>query len=177
VKPIGVVGESRNFLFYLPARPGVTTTITRRIMNAKVDEQVEEEVETETDDKGTGTDQTKTGKTFTQEDVNKLIAKEKASWKRGVDKEKETWTTAEQTLREQLTARDEIIQKNVDLLKKDLNIDEEDWELTMADRDVLFQYDYLLKKVEKLSKKDIPRTPKGEGERNEKFTFTRRNTV
>lgn len=134
-------------------------------------EDVEEEVETEPE-KGTGTDQTKTGKTFTQDDVNKLIAKEKASWKRSADKEKATLSETEQTLRDQLTARDEIIQKNVDLLKKDLNIDEEDWELTMADRDVLFQYDYLLKKAEKASKKDIPRTPKGEGERNEKVTFT-----
>ena len=145
-------------------------------------EQVEEEVtdatdETTTEEKETGTDQTKTGKTFTQEDVNKLIAKEKASWKRGADKEKETWTTAETSLREQLTARDEIIQKNVDLLKQDLNIDEEDWELTMADRDVLFQYDYLLMKAEKLSKKEIPRTPKGEGERNQKFTFARRSVL
>lgn len=137
------------------------------------DENVEqEEVETETDEKGTGTDQTKTEKPFTQEEVNRLIAREKATWKRSADKEKSALSETETSLREQLTKRDEIIQKNVDLLKADLQMDDEDWELLMADRDVLFQYDYLLKRMEKAGKKDIPRTPSGEGQLKQKPTFT-----
>lgn len=118
----------------------------------------DESTETTTD-----TQQSNKGKVFTQEDVNRLIAKEKAAWKRAADREKETQTEAEKSLREQLTARDDVIKQNIALLKKDVGIDEEDWELTMADRDVLEQYQYLLKKVEKVSKEDgqIPRTPQG----------------
>lgn len=136
------------------------------------DENLEQETEvTEADDKATGTDQTKTEKTFTQTEVNSLIAKEKASWKRSADREKTAMSETENSLREQVKSRDAIIQKNVDILKKDLNVDEEDWNLLMSDRDVLFQYDYLLQRVSKTEKKDIPRTPNGDGELKQKPTF------
>ena len=132
----------------------------------KKTEQVEEEniegtEETETEEKATGTDQKSTAKTFTQEDVNKIVAKEKAAWKRNADKEKGTWSETETSLKDQLTARDEIIQKNVDLLVKDLEISEEDWEFMSEGKDALEQYEFLLKKSEKAGKQDIPRTPTG----------------
>jgi hypothetical protein len=80
-------------------------------------------------------------------------------------------------LRADITKRDEIIKTNIDLLKKDLQIDEEDWELTMGDRDVLEQYQYLLKKVEKASKQDaqFPRTPKGKQKEPEFTTSFKAN--
>ena len=137
----------------------------------------EVEAEVETEEPKEEAEPTKSqDRKYSDADVNRLIAKEKAAWKRSADKEKSTLSEAETSLREQLTSRDEIIQKNVDLLKRDMDIDEEDWELTMADRDVLFQYDYLLKKADKASKLDIPRTPRSEGG-NQKATFARRNRV
>lgn len=114
-------------------------------------------------------------KKYSDDDVNKIVAKEKASWKRNADKAITDHETIVDGLRKDITARDEIIQKNVDLLKKDFEIDEEDWELTMGDRDILQQYEYLLKKVEKAGQKDAqyPRTPKGKKKEPEfKSSFT-----
>lgn len=163
---------------FLTAYAGELLRLTNTKEFAMTDElEQEQATETETEEKGTGTDQTKTVKTFTQEDVNKIVAKEKAAWKRSSDKASTDHETIVDGLRADITKRDEIIQKNVDLLKKDLNIDEEDWELTMADRDVLFQYDYLLKRMEKLGKKDIPRTPSGNGELKQKPTFQHKTST
>ncbi len=135
------------------------------------EEHIEGTEETETEEKVTGTDQTKTGKTFTQEDVNKIVAKEKAAWKRSADKEKTTLSETETSLREQITARDEVIQTNVDLLRKDLDINDEDWEFMSDGKDALAQYEFLLKKIEKSGKQDIPRTPAGKRKQPE-FTST-----
>jgi hypothetical protein len=114
----------------------------------------------ETDEKETGSDQNKNGKTFTQDQVNALIAKEKASWKRSHDKDKGSWSEAEQSLRDQLSEQGEVIQTQVDVLKKDLNLDELTLEL-LAEKSPLEQYRFLLKKMEKTDKQEIPRTPRG----------------
>jgi hypothetical protein len=119
--------------------------------------------ETETEEKATGTDQNKTEKTFSQDEVNRLIAKEKASWKRGAEKQTADHETIVDGLRKDVEARDEVIKKTLDLLKKDLGIDEAEWEADFGDRDVLWQYNRLLEKTTKAGKKQIPRTPRGEG--------------
>jgi len=136
---------------------------------------VVEEVE-ESAEKPTGTDQTKTEKTFTQTDVNKIVAKEKAQWKKSADSATSTLDESITTLRKDVADRDEIIQMSVDLLKKDFDIDEDFAEL-LDGMDVLAQYRWLVKKAGKVEKKDIPRTPHGEGERTSSTGFTRRNSV
>jgi hypothetical protein len=115
---------------------------------------------TEVEEKETGSDQKKTGKTFTQEEVNALIAKEKSAWKRSHEKEKGSWSESEQTLRDQLAEQGEVIQSQVDVLKKDLALDELTLEL-LSEKPPLEQYRFLLKKMEKADKRDIPRTPQG----------------
>ena len=140
------------------------------------DEVVVEETEAETGEQSTGSNQTKKQETFTQEQVNKILAKEKATWKRSADKEKEALSGAEAELREKIIARDAVIQKSVDLLKQDMNIDEDFQEL-LNGMDVLAQYEWLLKKAEKAGKQDIPRTPQSQGDAIKSSPFRRRQTV
>ena len=148
-------------------------------MNDQIVEQEEnaDATTTETEEKATGTDQTKTAKTFSQEDVNKIVAKEKQAWKRVSEKAVGDHETIVEALKADITKRDEVIQTHVALLKQDLSIDEEDWELTMGDRDVLDQYQYLLKKVEKTAKNEsqFPRTPKGKSKEPEFTTSFKAN--
>jgi hypothetical protein len=133
--------------------------------------------ETETEEKGTGTDQIKTEKTFSQDEVNRLIAKEKASWKRGAEKQTADHETIVDGLRKDVEARDTVIKKTLDLLKKDLGIDEEEWEADFGDRDVLWQYDRLLSKTAKVGKKEIPRTPRGEGKQPSANPFQTKQVI
>lgn len=127
------------------------------------EENIDATTTTETEQKATGTDQTSTEKTFTQADVNKIVAKEKASWKRTHDASQSEHDTVVTGLQKDIEKRDAVIQSTVDLLKKDLEIDEDEWQAGFADRDVLEQYQYLVKRAEKAAKKDaqFPRTPKG----------------
>lgn len=107
--------------------------------------------------------------TFSEEqqaEVQRIVAKEKASWKRSTDRDKEGWTETEKSLRAQLTARDEVIQKQVDLLKQDLELDEITVEL-LAEKDALEQFNTLVKIMEKKGKQNIPRTPSGEKKKPE----------
>lgn len=132
--------------------------------------------QTESEQQGTGTDQTKTEKTFSQDDVNRLIAKEKSTWKRQHDKDKEIWSDAEETLRKQVTDLGEAIQSQVDTLKKDLELDDLTLEL-LNEKSPLEQYRFILKKMEKSAKTDIPRTPRGEGNLPPAQPFKRTNSV
>lgn len=142
--------------------------MTEDILDEKVEDATDDTVSNE---KETGSNQTKK-QSFTQDEVTKIVAKEKAAWKRTAEKEKGSWLETEQSLREQLTARDEIIQKNVDILRKDLEISDDDWDFMAEGKDALQQYKYLLKRVEKSDKKDLIRTPKGEKKSKEfKSTF------
>lgn len=136
------------------------------------EEGVEEATETETGEQSTGSNQTKKQETFTQEQVNKIVAKEKAAWKRSHDKEKDALSGAEAELREQISARDEVISKQVAYLMQDLELDEITKEL-LADKDPLEQFNVLAKIVEKRGKMEIPRTPLGQKKAKEfKSTFT-----
>lgn len=129
------------------------------------------------EEKATGTDQTKTEKTFSQEEVNKIVAKEKASWKKSADHEKDGWTETEKSLKASIKEREDVIQEAVDLLKKDLNLDEDLQEL-FDGMDTLAQYKWLMKKVEKTGKQQIPRTPRSNvGADQSAQPFTRTNTV
>ncbi len=112
---------------------------------------------------------------FTQDEVNRLIVKEKASWKRTHDKllaDKDAEIESVQTNQKEA---EKIVAEQVKTLKTDLNIDEDEWEATMADRDVFVQYMYLAKKVEKAGKKHVTETPKGE--KSVGVTFERINKI
>lgn len=143
-------------------------------------EEIEQEQETETtetDEKVTDTQQSKSGKTFTQEEVNKFLAKEKASWKKSADKAATDHEDLVKGLRDDISKRDEVITKQLELLTNDLELDEDTKEL-LEGLDVLARYEWVLKRVEKLGKREIPRTPQGSGKRIEgKYPFSRRQTV
>jgi hypothetical protein len=129
-----------------------------------------EAVETETESDAPDTQQAQKGKVFTQEDVNKLIAKEKAAWKRTHDKVSAEDETIVEGLRGDVERRNEIIQKQIAILERDLGLDAETKEL-LEGLDTIARYEWVLKKVEKLGKKEIPRTPSGEGERSNSVVF------
>lgn len=145
-------------------------------MSEELKEQEGAATETETEEKGTGTDQTKTAKTFSQEEVNKIVAKEKATWKRSADASKTDHETIVGSMQKDIEKRDEIITKQVELLVKDLGLDEETLEL-LNGLDVLARYDWILKKVEKAGKQDVPRTPKASGERQPARPFRKTTLV
>lgn len=126
-------------------------------LNAQEENTATEETQPE---KGTGTDQTKTGKTFTQEEMNKVVAKERATWKRQNEKATADHETIVDGLRKDIQARDEVILAQVELLKKDLELDEITAEL-LSEKDPLAQFQTLVKMVEKAGKQEMPRTPKG----------------
>lgn len=125
-------------------------------------EQQGQAAETETTEQVTGSNQQKQT-AFTQEEVNKIVAKEKAAWKRSQDKLTGDHETLVDGLRKDLTARDEIIAKQLSILEKDLGLDEETQEL-LEGLDTVARYAWVLKKLEKSEKKEIPRTPRAEGE-------------
>lgn len=100
-------------------------------------------------------------KKYSDTDLNRIIAKEKAAWKRTADKDKESWDGNEKSLQDQVKARDEVIQSQVDFLKKDLELDEITLEL-LGEKDALEQYKMMLKIMDKQGKLNIPRTPKGQ---------------
>jgi hypothetical protein len=128
-------------------------------MTDAVIEQAIEETEGDAPD----TQQAQKGKVFTQDELNKLIAKEKAAWKRTNEKVSTDHETIVEGLRKDITSRDELIAKQIDLLVSDLGLDEETMEL-LNGLDVLAKYEWVVKKIEKAGKQEIPRTPKSSGE-------------
>ncbi len=129
--------------------------------------------ETETEEKGTGTDQTKTGKTFSQEDVNKFLAKEKAAWKRGTDKDKGELDAQITTRDEKIQRQNDIIQKQVDLLRPELGLPEMVADKLFADKDAEEQLTIILDLMGEDGRKLIPKTPKGEKKESKfKTSFT-----
>ena len=109
---------------------------------------------------------------------NKRIAsKEKDTWQERKSSLRTNHEALVEGLRADITKRDELIQAQIDILKDDLEIDDEEWQADFGDRDVLFQYERLLAKATKSTKKDIPRTPKGEGSISQETPFRRKQTV
>lgn len=84
------------------------------------------------------------------------------------------WNTDKETLQAQVDAQNTTITEMVELLKKDIELDPDIDEL-LSEKSPAEQLSFLLKKSAK--KQDIPRTPKGSGERNNKPLFTRRTVV
>lgn len=124
----------------------------------------------------TGTDQKSTAKVFNQDEVNRLIAREKASWKRTSDKATADHETIVNGLRADITARDELIQAQVDLLKKDLELSAtEQLLMDKLSDDPLEQFKVLTEMIEAKGKQDaqFPRTPRGKKQEKEfKSNFT-----
>lgn len=139
------------------------------------------ETEAPVEEPSTGSNQTKK-QTFTFDEhtaeVKRIVAKEKASWKKANERLTSDHETIVASLQADLQKRDEVIQSNVDLLRKDLEIPDEDWEFISDGKDALAQYEFLLKKMEKANKDDakFPRTPKGD-KHQKKFQTTFRPNV
>lgn len=113
------------------------------------------------EEKPTGSNQTKKQNyTFDEHtaEVKRIIAKEKADWKKSADSTKSA-------LEEQISSRDKtideqntVIQEMVDLLKNDMNLDADYLEL-LSEKSPFEQLSALRKKAERSNKKDTPRTP------------------
>ncbi len=130
-----------------------------------------EQLEVETPD----TQQAQKGKVFTQDELNKIVAKEKAAWKKSADRDKEVSSTVESSLRSDVTFYEEKFKGIISVQTSDFD------PLTLE----LFTGLPLREQLEKLSdeafvakvrrKNTIPETPKPTGEGN--VTFKRRTTV
>lgn len=130
---------------------------------AEKDEELADDVEQTEETKQDAQPAKNEERKYSDADVNKIVAKEKAAWKRTHDKAVGDHETIVDGLRKDVEKRDELITKQVDLLVKDLGLDDDTMEL-LNGLDVLAKYDWIMKKVEKAGKQDIPRTPKGSGE-------------
>lgn len=119
---------------------------------------------TETTEQATGSNQNNQQAKFSQEDVNKLISREKAAWKRSHDKVVGDHETIVEGLRKDIQSRDELIQAQVDLLKKDLELSAtEKLLLDKLSGDPLEQFKTITEMIEARGKQDaqFPRTPSG----------------
>lgn len=112
--------------------------------------------------------------------VKKFTDAEMATLRRNKDKElttaREGWETEKATLQETITGQEATIKKVVELLRKDVELDDDVMEL-LDEKSASEQLEFLLKKAEKANKQDIPRTPHGDGKRTQKFTFKQTNVV
>lgn len=135
-----------------------------------------EATETETVEEGTGTDQTKTAeKTFTQSELNKIVAREKASWKKSADRDRQLWEAAESNLRGDVQFYEEKFKAIIATQTADFD------PITLD----LFNALPIREQMEKLSdeaflakvrrKNVIPETPKSNS--TNQPTFKRRQTV
>lgn len=113
---------------------------------------------------------------YSDADVNKIVAREKQAWKRSSDQATADHETIVATLRKDLEKRDELLTKQIELLVSDLGLDSETLELVNG-LDVLDRFNWIMKKVEKAGKQDVPRTPKGSGDRQASAPFKRTQTV
>ena len=141
--------------------------------NVKVDgvEEVAENEVVESEPKKTDSTQAKGAeKKFTDADM--------AAVRRSKEKElttaRDSWEAEKATLRSTIEGQEATIKKVVDMLRKDVELDEDVMGL-LEGKPVAEQLEWLLKKAEKQT--DIPRTPKGEGKRPQKYTFKITNTV
>lgn len=103
-----------------------------------------------------------------------------ASLRKSKDKEltkaQETWTTEKEAMQTTIDDQNSTIQEVLTLLQKDLEIDDDVMEL-LKDKTPAEQLRFLLKKVEKIGKRDIPRTPRGQGDVSKDLPFRRKQTV
>lgn len=137
--------------------------------------QTEATEDTTTDETSTDTQQTKAGRMFSQEELNKVVAKEKAALKKAADRDKQIWEAAENNLRSDLTFYEEKFKAIIATQTADFD------PITLD----LFNALPIREQMEKLSdeafvakvrrKNTIPETPKSTG--NNKPTFKRRQTV
>ena len=136
----------------------------------------QEATETETTEETTpDTQQAQKGKTFTQEELNKIVAKEKAAQKKAADRDKQTWDAVETTLRGDVTFYEEKF-------KSIIATQTADFDPITAE---LFNSLPIREQLEKLSNEDflakvrrkntIPTTPKSTTDN--KPVFKRRQTV
>lgn len=145
-------------------------------MNAKI-EQVEEENIEATDEieevepkkETTGSNQKKK-QVYTSEEhtaeIKRIVAKEKAAWKRGVDED----LTAKD---EKLQRQNDIIQKQVDILKPDLQLPAKVLEKIFEGKDAEESLEIILDMMEDDGKERIKPTPKGQKKSAEfKSNFT-----
>jgi hypothetical protein len=146
-------------------------------MNAKTETQEENveviEEQTEGEPKPTDAKQVKAAeKKFTDADMASL----RKSKDKELTRERETWTTEKETMQSTIEGQEEVIKDVLTLLQKDLEVDDDVMEL-LKDKTPAEQLKFLMKKVEKIGKRDIPRTPKGEGEGSKDLPFRRKQTV
>lgn len=122
------------------------------------------------------TQQAQKGKVFSQEEVNAIVAREKAAWKKSADRDKEALSAVETNLRGDLTFYEEKMQS---FIKTQIS----DFDPITLD---LFQALPIREQLEKLSdetflgkvrrKNVIPETPKSEGSGG-RLPFTRKQSV
>lgn len=96
-------------------------------------------------------------KKFSQDEVNKLIAKEKRSWEKKFESIQNEFNTFKGEIEQEQTKREEKVKTQVGEMKKDLppQIMKLLDKLTIQE-----QFDYLNDPENKIEKKTIPSTPK-----------------
>lgn len=126
------------------------------------------EAETETEqvsEPKTDAKQDKSGdKKFTDSDVAAI--RRKAS--RELTDAQAAWENEKSTFQATIDSQNETIKSMVDLLKKDVEFPDDMLEL-LEEKSPAEQLTFLLKRAEKSAQ--IPRTPQGNGKRNESLTF------
>jgi hypothetical protein len=137
--------------------------------------QTDATIDSETEEAIPDTQQAQKGKVFTQEELNKIVAKEKQAWKKSADRDKQLWEAAESNLRGDVTFYEEK-------LKSIITTQTADFDPITLD---LFTALPVREQLEKLSNEEfmakikrrntIPETPKSNSDN--KPTFTRRQTV
>jgi len=118
----------------------------------EVVENVEDVAESET-----VTEQGKTDKSFSQEQVNKIV-NERLSRERKTQKQlTDTWESEKETFTTKIEKLESILSTSLDEMKKFVSADVLE---LLADRDILDQYEWLQKHSKKENKKNIEPTPK-----------------
>lgn len=139
------------------------------------DETINDATVTEPETKAPDTQQAQKGKVFTQDELNAIVAKEKAAWKKSADREKETLSAMESSLRGDVAFYEEKFKAVIAVQTSDFD------PVTLE----LFSALPIKEQLEKLSdeaflakvrrKNIIPETPKGTTEG--KMPFKRTNMV
>lgn len=111
-------------------------------------------------------------KKFTQDEVNKLMAKEKRAWEKRYETLQTEFTTFKGEIETERTKQEEKLKTQVDELKKGMPPQI----LKLLEKlSVQEQYEYLTDSENKIEKKRIPETPpekKGEGDGKQKVLGT-----
>jgi hypothetical protein len=127
------------------------------------DEIVETPVVEDTESEGETPETKKVEKVFKQEDIDRAVKGRLASTKKEYADAKATWEERETDLTTQIQSYEAILQKTVDSLKADIP---ENFRGLFEKLSVLEQYEWLTNPKNKIAKKEIPSTPKQEGEGN-----------